>query len=102
MTKATISSEGEIAIPKAIRDRLNLKSGTEVEIDVQGEQVVMRRFVPAREDWRTVRGMVCSGPSLTEALEQEHREELARDDERLGTPISALAPSRLGRPNARW
>lgn len=36
MTKATMSSKGQIAIPRAIRERLNLKAGTEVEIDVQG------------------------------------------------------------------
>jgi AbrB family looped-hinge helix DNA binding protein len=38
MTKATISSKGQLAIPKAVRQRLNLKAGTEVTIDVQGER----------------------------------------------------------------
>ena len=37
MTKATISSDGQIAIPKAIRERLNLTPGTELTIDVQGD-----------------------------------------------------------------
>jgi AbrB family looped-hinge helix DNA binding protein len=40
VTKATISMEGQIAIPKAVRERLNLKAGTEVSIDVQGESLV--------------------------------------------------------------
>ncbi len=82
MTKATISSKGQIAIPKAIRDRLNLKPGTQVAFDVQGEQLVMKRLVSGFPDWRTMRGMVASGPSLTEALEQEHRDEMAKDDDR--------------------
>jgi AbrB family looped-hinge helix DNA binding protein len=83
MIKATISPRGQIAIPKSIRDRLNLKPGTQVAIDVEGEQVVLKRVVSGLPDWRTMRGMVRNGPSLTQALEDEHRTELVRDDERL-------------------
>jgi AbrB family looped-hinge helix DNA binding protein len=83
MTKATISSKGQIAIPKAVRQRLNLKAGTEISIDVQGEALVMRRLVRNFPDWRTMQGMVRGGESLTQALEAEHRAELARDDARL-------------------
>lgn len=86
MTKATVSSKGQIAIPKAIRERLNLRPGTKVALDLQGEQLVMKRLVPDFPDWRTMRGMVRGGPSLTKALEKEHREELAREDRRLRRP----------------
>ena len=41
---------------------------------------------PDLPDWRTMGGMIKTGPSLTKALEQEHREELAREDERLRRP----------------
>ena len=75
MTKATISSNGQIAIPKAVRERLNLKGGTEVSIDVQGETLVMKRLVRNFPDWRTMQGMVRGGESLTKALEAEHRAE---------------------------
>ena len=57
MTKATISSKGQIAIPKAVRQRLNLKSSTEVSIDVQGEALVLKRLVKNYPDWHTMRGM---------------------------------------------
>ncbi len=80
MIKATISSKGQIAIPKAVRDKLNLKTGTEISIDVQGEALVMKRLVPNLPDWRTMQGMVRAGESLTRALEAEHRAEIARDD----------------------
>jgi AbrB family looped-hinge helix DNA binding protein len=79
MTKATISSKGQIAIPKAIRERLNLRAGTEISIDVRGEALVMKRLVRNYPDWRTMQGMVRGG-SLTQALEAEHRAELARED----------------------
>jgi AbrB family looped-hinge helix DNA binding protein len=83
MVKATISSKGQIAIPKAVRDRLNLKAGTEVSIDVQGESLIMKRLVRDFPDWRTMQGMVKDGGSLTKALEAEHRDELKREDARL-------------------
>jgi AbrB family looped-hinge helix DNA binding protein len=83
MNKATISSRGQIAIPKTVRDRLNLKPGTDLSVEVRGETLVMKRLVPNYPDWRTMQGMVRSGGSLSEALEAEHRAELAREDARL-------------------
>jgi AbrB family looped-hinge helix DNA binding protein len=83
MTKATVSSKGQIAIPKAIRERLNLHPGTELAIDLKGETLIMKRRVRQFPDWRTMRGMVSTGPRLTKALEEEHAAELARDDARL-------------------
>ena len=83
MTKATISSNGQISIPKAVRERLNLKIGTELSIDVQGEALVMKRLVRNVPDWHTMQGMARGGESLTRALEAEHRAELAREDAKL-------------------
>ena len=80
MNKITVSSKGQIAIPKAVRERLNLKAGTEVSIDVQGEALIMKRLVRNYPDWRTMQGMVRDGGSLTQALEAEHSAELAREN----------------------
>jgi AbrB family looped-hinge helix DNA binding protein len=79
MTKATISSKGQIAIPEAVRDRLNLTAGTEVSMDVQGDALVMKRLERSLPNWRTMQGMVLQRESLTEALEKEHCAELALD-----------------------
>ena len=83
MTKATISTKGQIVIPKPVRDRLNLKVGTEVVFDVQGEALVMKRAVPNFPHWRTMRGMARGGPSLTKALLEERGAEKAHDDARV-------------------
>ena len=83
MTKATISSKGQIAIPKAVRERLNLKDGTEVSIDVQGEALVMKRLVRNFPDWRTMRGMAKGGESLTQALMEDRAAELTHDNARI-------------------
>jgi AbrB family looped-hinge helix DNA binding protein len=82
MTKATVSSKGQIAIPKAVRERLNLKAGTEVVIDVQGEALVMKRLVRDLPDWHTMRGMF-RGADLLQDLANERASELARDDARI-------------------
>jgi AbrB family looped-hinge helix DNA binding protein len=83
MTKATISSEGQIAIPKALRERLKLEAGAEVALEIQDERLVIQRVEPGIPHWRTMRGMLRNGSSLTQALEEEHREELARENQRL-------------------
>ena len=82
MITATISSKGQIAIPKAVRDRLNLKAGTEVIIDVQGEALVMKRLVREFPDWRTMEGMSKGSESLTKALEEDRAAENAHYDAR--------------------
>jgi AbrB family looped-hinge helix DNA binding protein len=78
MTKATISSKGHIAIAKAVRERLNLKAGTEVSIDIQGEALVIKGFVRDLPEWRTMRGMF-RGSSLLKDLIDERAAEIARD-----------------------
>jgi bifunctional DNA-binding transcriptional regulator/antitoxin component of YhaV-PrlF toxin-antitoxin module len=70
-----------MGIPKVLRERLNLKAGTEISVDVQGEALIVKRL--GHGDWRTMQGMVRRGRSLAEALEAEHRAELARDDVKL-------------------
>lgn len=83
MTIATVSSKGQIAIPKAVRERLNLKAGTELTIDVQGEALVMKRVVREFPDWRTMRGMAKGGGSLTKALEEDRAAENAHYEARI-------------------
>ena len=82
MTTATISSSGLIAIPKAVREQLHLEAGTQLSIDVEGEQLVLKRVEPSYPDWRTMQGMLRGGESLTKALEEERAAEVAHDDAR--------------------
>ena len=82
MTTATISSSGQIAIPKALRERLHLEAGTQLSIDVQDEQLVIKRVDSNYPDWRTMRGMARGGESLTKALEEDRAAEIAHDDAR--------------------
>jgi looped-hinge helix DNA binding domain, AbrB family len=80
MVKATVSSKGQIAIPKVVRDELNLKPGTQLSIDVQGRSIVMRPLVADYPDWRTMEGMVPPGPSLSKGIEEDRAWELEHDE----------------------
>lgn len=82
MTKTTISSKGQIAIPKAVLERLNLKAGSEISIDVQGQALVLKRLVRNHPDWHTMRGMFRGGANLLSDLTNDRAAEIARDHDR--------------------
>ena len=82
MVTITVSTKGQIAIPRSVRDRSSLKPGTKPGLDVKGETLVMRRVAAGLKDWRSMQGMIRKGPSLTKALEEEHRREIEREDAR--------------------
>jgi AbrB family looped-hinge helix DNA binding protein len=79
MIKTTISAEGQIAIPLAVRERLNLKAGSEVSIDVKDEAIVLKPAAPDHPDWHTMRGMFRGGADLLSDLKNERVAEIARD-----------------------
>jgi AbrB family looped-hinge helix DNA binding protein len=80
LTRTRIRSNGQLAIPKRVRERLHLDAGTEVLLEVQGEALVLKRLEREYPDWRTLRGLASGGESLTEALRQERASEKAHDD----------------------
>jgi AbrB family looped-hinge helix DNA binding protein len=44
--KTTVSEKGQITIPKALRDRLGIRSGQVLEVREQRGQLVMTKRVP--------------------------------------------------------
>ena len=43
METVTVSSKGQIAIPKLIREALNLSEGTKLTLDVRGGEIILSR-----------------------------------------------------------
>lgn len=41
--KTTVSSKGQVVIPKEIRDRHGLEPGTRLEVEDRGDVIVLRR-----------------------------------------------------------
>jgi antitoxin PrlF len=55
MPSASVTSKGQITIPKAIRELLQVKTGDRVDFIVQGDSVVLR---PGTLDLGTLRGLL--------------------------------------------
>jgi AbrB family looped-hinge helix DNA binding protein len=68
---AVVSTKGQLAIPKALRDHLNLREGTQVMLTVHGDELRIRKA----NNWRELRGMLAeSNVDATAALIEERRE----------------------------
>jgi AbrB family looped-hinge helix DNA binding protein len=52
---ASLTSKGQITIPKVIRELLQVKTGDRVEFVVEGDLVVLR---PGTLDFRSLRGLL--------------------------------------------
>jgi antitoxin PrlF len=55
MPSASLSSKGQITIPKVIRELLQVKTGDRLEFVVDGGHVVLR---PGTLDFRSLRGLL--------------------------------------------
>jgi AbrB family looped-hinge helix DNA binding protein len=75
--KTHVSSRGQVVIPQEIRERLHLKEGSELEVEVENDHLVLRKTKSAG-GWRAWQGKF-KGVDLTKALEEEHRAEEGRD-----------------------
>ena len=64
MAQATMTSKGQMTIPKEVRDKLNLRPGDRVDIQVQGDGTA--RMVPKTVSLRSLSGMLKRrGPTVT-------------------------------------
>ena len=77
MEKVTVSSKGQIAIPKAIRDALNLSEGAKLTLEVKGGDIVLSKE-PA---WRKLQG-AGAGRELMSAFANVKKWEREREDSR--------------------
>ena len=80
---AVVTSKGQITIPKAVREALNLVPGSEVEFAVEGGKAVLRRRVSpeAFERWRGyLRDRPPAGAETVDGLMDELRGKRPRDE----------------------
>lgn len=80
MATTKVSERGQVVIPKAIRDKLGIRRGQMLEVDVTGDTIRMRPTKgksAQRGDWRRWRGVLAGTRALQE-LEAEHRREIRR------------------------
>ena len=73
----TVSSKGQIAIPKKMRDELGLSAGTRLSAEIRNGSLVLTKA----QEWRTLCG-AAQGNDLLSALEQEKAQGKLREDSR--------------------
>ena len=74
MTRVKLSSKGQLVIPRDIRKALGLNSGTQFEIILDGQRIVLEP-VGVTPPIEALYGKY-PGTSFLEDLEQEHQHEL--------------------------
>ena len=77
--QARVSSRGQIALPKAVRDQLGLTEGMRLTVKVEGEEVILRKAPEG--NWRQWDGRF-RGSNLLADLAAERGRELEHDRKR--------------------
>lgn len=73
---ATVSTKGQFVIPAEIREELGIRPGTRIAVIRDGNRIILE---PVNEEYiRSLRGCTAGGPSMTDALLKERREENRR------------------------
>ena len=73
----TVSSKGQIAIPKSVREALNLSEGTKLTLEVHGQEIVLSKE-PA---WRRLQA-AAAGHDLMSVFDAFRKEEREHEDSR--------------------
>jgi AbrB family looped-hinge helix DNA binding protein len=82
MATTTVSSKGQIVIPRALREKYRLTTGTRLEVAESAEGLVLAPLKEARTSrrhagWRVLRGSARGTNALKDHL-AEHRREAKR------------------------
>jgi antitoxin PrlF len=81
---ATMTSKGQLTIPKEVRDELNLTSGTRFYVTVRNGEVVARPKNKRLADLAGILGKPPTGETLTiEQMDDAIMDAVAEDDERI-------------------
>jgi antitoxin PrlF len=75
MELVTVSSKGQIAIPKKVRDALNLSEGTKLNVEIRGQKIVLSKE-PA---WKRLYG-AAAGTNLLEQYAADKQKERELED----------------------
>jgi AbrB family looped-hinge helix DNA binding protein len=77
MDRVTVSSKGQIALPKTIRDVLNIVEGAKLTVELRGQEIVLSKE-PA---WRKLQG-AGGGRDLMRTFAGFKKQEREREDSR--------------------
>jgi AbrB family looped-hinge helix DNA binding protein len=79
--KTSITIKGQVVIPAKIRQLLGLKKGTRIFVEDRNGEIILRPLT--REYFQKMSGTL-KGGALTRALEHSRREDLNREEKKIG------------------
>ncbi len=79
--ETSMTIKGQVVIPAKIRQRLGLKKGTKIFVEERNGEIVLRPI--NREYFQKMSGIL-KGGGLTKALEKSRREDLKREEGKIG------------------
>ena len=79
MAITTLSSKGQLVLPKEIRDTLGIKPGATLRVVISGGKIEIEPLTKKLMDRLYGR---FSGSKLVQSLEREHAREVTRDNRR--------------------
>jgi len=77
MEKVTVSSKGQVAIPKSVREALNLSEGIKLTLEVRGQEIVLSK----EPVWKKLQA-AGAGRSLMDGFATFKKEEREHEDSR--------------------
>jgi len=83
MRVVTLSTKGQIVLPRKIREALGLRKGDRFAITLEGNRVVLTRLSLPERNWRHWRGCLAESGAL-EAHMADHADEVQRDERMSG------------------
>jgi len=80
MEQVRVSSKGQIAIPKQVREALNITEGSRLTLEIRGQDIVLSK----EPGWRKLQGAGGDLPDgdLIDAFAAFRQEEREREDSR--------------------
>lgn len=65
--KRTIDKKGRVTIPKEVREALGLEPGTDIQISIEGDRIVIRPQVSREEFIEVMEGCITEETAKTDA-----------------------------------
>ncbi|WP_376792205.1 AbrB/MazE/SpoVT family DNA-binding domain-containing protein [Thermoflexus sp.] len=80
MAIVTLSSKGQIVLPREVREALGMREGDRFVVTLEGDRVILTRLPSSiGSDWRYWRGRL-AGSGALQAHIAEHADEVRRDE----------------------
>ncbi len=79
--ETAVTIKGQVVIPAKIRHRLGIKKGTKIYVEERNGEIILRPL--GREYFQKMSGIL-KGGGLVKALEETRREDLKREEGKIG------------------